>query len=101
MVSSPFIKESPDGVYLSIKLQPRSSRTKVGSVAGGELKIFVTAPPVDSAANEALIKFVAGILGCSKSSVQLTKGQTSRNKTLFVHGMKGDRAEKLFATLIE
>jgi uncharacterized protein (TIGR00251 family) len=72
----PSLREQADGVLLSIKLQPRASRNEIGEPLGEELKIKVTAPPVDSAANEALIKLLAEKLNCSRSKVELIRGQT-------------------------
>jgi len=82
-----FLKPYADGVTLAIKLQPRASRTEIGELAGPELRIKVTAPPVDSAANEALIRLLAETLNCSRGSVQLIRGQTSRSKVVKIHGM--------------
>ena len=84
---SAFLKEHATGTYIAIKVQPRASKNEIGPALGDELKIKVTAPPVDAAANEALIELLADTLGCSKSQVQLAKGQTSRHKTIFVAGM--------------
>ena len=83
----PFLREQADGVILSIKLQPRASRNEIGESLGEELKIKVTAPPVDSAANEALIELLAEKLDCPRSKVELIRGQTSRHKALRIHGL--------------
>jgi len=83
----PFLREQDGAVALSVKVQPRASRNEVGEVLGSELKIKVTAPPVDSAANEALIEFLAETLGCGRSSIHLLRGATSRHKTLLVRGV--------------
>jgi uncharacterized protein YggU (UPF0235/DUF167 family) len=45
---------------------------------------------VDSAANEALVRFLAGVLGCSRSAVRLVRGDTSRHKIIAIHGLKAD-----------
>ena len=50
-----FLRAQPDGVLLAVKLQPRASKNEIVGPAGEELKIKVTAPPVDAAANEALV----------------------------------------------
>ena len=80
----------PDGVLLSVKLQPRASKNEVGEALGGELRIKVSAPPVDSAANEALIDLLAETLGCAKNRVELVRGQTSRHKLIKLHGFTAE-----------
>lgn len=85
-MTPPFLKETPHGVYLSIKLQPRASREQINGIQGAELKISVTAPPVDAAANRALIEFLSERLAVSRSAIDLVRGQTSRHKTVFIRG---------------
>lgn len=82
-----FIREQKDGVCLAVKVQPRASKNEIGVALGDELKIKVTAPPVDAAANEALLRLLAETLGCPRSAVQLVRGQTSRHKTIFISGL--------------
>jgi uncharacterized protein (TIGR00251 family) len=82
-----FIVPQPDGVLLSVKLQPRASKNEIVGALGGELRIKVTAPPVDAAANEALLRLLAEALDCPRSKVELVRGQTSRHKTIKLHGM--------------
>jgi uncharacterized protein len=94
----PFLRPHADGVYLQIKLQPRASHDEIGEALGSELKIKVTAPPVDAAANEALLRLLADRLGCPRGSVQLVRGQTSRHKVIFVRGLvAGIIADRLMA----
>jgi uncharacterized protein len=81
------LRAQGDVVLLHVKAQPRASRNEIGEVLGTELKIKIAAPPVDSAANEMLIKFLAEVLGCPKSKVQLMRGASSRHKTVAIHGM--------------
>ena len=80
----PWLQTRPDGVLLSLKVQPRASRDEVGEALGNELKVKITAPPVDSAANEALVRFLAETLGCPRGAVQLVRGATSRHKQVMV-----------------
>jgi uncharacterized protein (TIGR00251 family) len=89
-----FIKAGKDGVYISVKLQPRASKNEIGGTLGEDLKISVTAPPVDSAANQALIDLLAEKIGCSRGSVQIVKGQTSRRKTVFIFGKSAEDIKK-------
>jgi uncharacterized protein (TIGR00251 family) len=82
-----FLKTGPEGVCLSLKVQPRASKNEIGGVTNGELKIKVTAPPVDAAANEALLRLLAECLDCPRGALQLIRGRTSRHKQVLVRGM--------------
>ena len=86
MPPATFLKETAGGTLLSVKLQPRASKNEIGEPLGDELKIKVTAPPVDAAANQALVELLAETLGCSRGKVELLRGQTSRHKTVMLHG---------------
>ena|SRR5256885_13561647 len=83
-----FIRPEPGGeVILSVKVQPRASRNEICEVIGNEIKIRITAPPVDSAANEALVGFLSEKLDCPASSVRLIRGATSRHKIIAISGL--------------
>ena len=82
-----FLRVQADGVLLSVKLQPRASANEIGDALGNELRIKVTAPPVDAAANEALVKLLAQQLDCPRNRVELVRGHTSRHKTIKVFGL--------------
>ena len=82
-----WLKPQSDGVLLAIKLQPRASKNEILDALGGELRIKVTAPPVDAAANEALVRLLAEVLDCPRSKVELIRGHTSRHKTIKLHGL--------------
>jgi uncharacterized protein len=86
----PYLRLQADVVCLHVKVQPRASRNEIGELLGDELKVKVTAPPVDSAANEALVKFLAEVLGCPRRAVQLARGETSRHKVLAIHGLTAE-----------
>src|SRR4051812_29085141 len=88
---TPYLHETDNGVYLSVKVQPRASRNEIAGVLGEELKICVTAPPVDSAANTALIEFIAETLEVPRNRVELVRGGASRHKKLFVRGLNASQ----------
>ena len=92
----PFLKAHPEGTLLFVKAQPRASKNEIGQAIGAELKIKVTAPPVDSAANQAIVEFLAEKLNCGKSSVSLIRGETSRHKTILLRGINTAKAEEIF-----
>jgi len=81
-----YLRDQSDGVLLTVRLQPRASRNEIGDALGNELRIKVTAPPVDAAANEALLRLLADSLDCSRNRVELVRGQTSRHKTIKLYG---------------
>ena len=87
MIVPAYLRAQADGVLLSVKLQPRASASEIGEPLGSELRIRVTAPPVDDAANEALVRLLAGALDCPRGKVELVRGQTSRHKVIKLHGI--------------
>lgn len=85
-----FLRVQPDGVLLLVKVQPRSSVNQIGEPLGDELRIKVTAPPVDAAANEALVRLLAEELDCPRNRVELVRGNTSRHKTIKLYGLSAE-----------
>lgn len=81
-----FLRVQPDGVLLAVKLQPRASKNEIAPPLGDELKIKVTAPPVDAAANEALVELLAEKLDCARNRIELLRGHKSRHKTIKLYG---------------
>jgi len=81
-----YLREQAGGVLLSVKLQPRASKNEIGEPLGDELRIKVTAPPVDAAANQALIHLLADVLDCARGRIELIRGQTSRHKLIRLTG---------------
>ncbi|HEX6314729.1 MAG TPA: DUF167 domain-containing protein [Gemmatimonadaceae bacterium] len=72
----------PGTIRFQVRLQPRASRTEIAGVQDGVLRIRVQAPPVDGAANEALITFLADELGVSRRLLRIVSGSGSRNKVI-------------------
>jgi uncharacterized protein len=89
-----FLRVQADGVLLSVKLQPRASANQIGEALGNELRIKVTAPPVEAAANEALVKLLAQQLDCPRNRVELVRGHTSRHKTIKLYGLTPEDVAK-------
>jgi uncharacterized protein (TIGR00251 family) len=77
-------------VRLEVYIQPRASRTELAGMHGGVLKIRIAAPPVENAANRALIDFIAQHLGIAKRCVRVISGGTNRRKVLEVDGVTAD-----------
>ncbi|HVW69208.1 MAG TPA: DUF167 domain-containing protein [Steroidobacteraceae bacterium] len=74
-------------VSIEIHVQPRASKTEISGVHDGRLRIRLAAPPVDGAANAALVSFIAEKLGIAKSRVQVVKGLASRRKVVRIEGL--------------
>lgn len=92
------IEERGGSVRFGVRVSPRASREAILGVHDGALKVALTAPPVDGAANAALIAFLAKKLGVAKSAVRIASGETSRTKTVEVVGLDVARLRDLLAT---
>jgi uncharacterized protein (TIGR00251 family) len=71
-------------LVLNIRVQPRASQNELAGVVGEQLKVRLTAPPVDGKANLALLKFLAKCCGVPRGQVTLLSGDTGRNKRVRV-----------------
>jgi uncharacterized protein (TIGR00251 family) len=83
-------------VLIAVHVTPRVSRDEVGGWRGGELAVRVTAPPDDGKANAAACKLVAARLGVAKSAVSVSRGATSRHKSLRVEGVTQAQVTAVF-----
>jgi uncharacterized protein (TIGR00251 family) len=77
-------------VRFNVRLQPRSSRSGVEGIHGDALRVRVHAPPVEGAANEALVAVLAEALGVARSAIRVVAGATSRNKVVEVTGVTAE-----------
>ena len=84
-----------DGVRFAVRVQPRASRSEVVGVHGDALRVRLAAPPVDGAANEALIELLADRLGVAKRAVRIVTGATARSKTIEVDGIGVEAVRRL------
>jgi len=82
------VREQDGAVVFEVRVAPRASRSRVIGVQDGALKVALTAPPVDGAANEALRKLLAKTLGVPKSDVEIVRGDRARIKLLRVDGIR-------------
>jgi uncharacterized protein (TIGR00251 family) len=81
------IEATPKGVRLAVHVQPRASRNEVAGVHDEALKVRLQAPPVDGAANEALIRLIAESLGVRPRQVRIARGGSSRQKEVEILGV--------------
>jgi uncharacterized protein (TIGR00251 family) len=81
------IQQGVDGIIIPVRVAPRSSKTIIDGVYQGALRVRLTSPPVENAANKALISFLARKLKIPKSAVQIVGGAKSREKRLALYGV--------------
>src|SRR5215210_2221932 len=86
------IESTPTGVTIRVCVAPRASTSKVVGVHNGAIKVALTAPPVQGAANKALVQFLAKALQVPKGSVTLASGEASRHKVVAVVGVDAQTA---------
>jgi uncharacterized protein (TIGR00251 family) len=80
------ITETADGVTFCINVQPKASRNEICGLSGNELKLRLTSPPVEGAANKLCQEFFAKLLRVAKSNITIIAGEKSRHKTITIRG---------------
>jgi uncharacterized protein (TIGR00251 family) len=83
------VQSSPDGVVLELRVIPRASRSELLAAEGG-LRLRLAAPPVEGAANEELIHYLAKIFSLRKSDVVILSGMRGRNKRVLLRGLDNE-----------
>ena len=89
---------SPDGVTIPVRVAPRAGRTGLDGVVEGALRVRLAAPPVEGAANRALVEFLADLLGVPKRDVAIVRGERGRQKLVRVRGLTPDELRRRLAT---
>lgn len=74
------VSQTADGLVLRLYIQPKASRDSIIGLHGDELKIAITAPPIDGKANAHLVKYLAKQFRVAKSQVVVEKGELGRHK---------------------
>ncbi len=87
-----WLTEKGGCIFINIHLQPRASKNEIAGIHGDSIKLRLTSPPVDGAANSHVIEFFAKKLGVQKSKITIVSGEKSRHKTLRVAGITLEEA---------
>jgi hypothetical protein len=91
------IRETKNGLSFDIHVNPHASRAGISGISEGMLKLKVTAPPVEGAANEACIDLLAKTLKLRKSQMKISAGAKGRKKTILVSEIsKSDLERKIY-----
>jgi len=89
-MNSLIVQATKDGAILTVHIQPKASITECVGIHGDAIKIRVAAPPVDGAANDELIRFLARRLSLPSTSVQIHSGAGGRHKRVLVKGVSAE-----------
>jgi len=81
------VSESNGRVRFSVRVQPRASADAIAGVHGNSLKIRLTAPPVNGAANERLVIFLSNIFAVPRRAIKILAGESSRSKIVEIEGV--------------
>ena len=88
-------KEEDGAISFSVRVVPRASKTEAAGENDGALRVRVAAPPVEGAANDALIKFLAKEFGVPARDVEIRSGHTSKTKVVRVTGVTAEKLESI------
>lgn len=81
------VNEKEGRVRFAVRIQPRASRSELIGLHGDALKIRISAPPVDGAANDALISFLADTFAVPRRAIRILAGESSRSKLVEIEGI--------------
>jgi uncharacterized protein (TIGR00251 family) len=90
-MNSLIVQDTKDGAILSVHIQPKASTTECVGIHGDAIKIRVAAPPVDGAANDELIRFLAQTLSLPLAAVHIESGANGRHKRVRLRGVMAER----------
>ena len=86
-----YLTETPEGVVLNVRAQPRSSRSGIDGLLGDAVKVRIRCAPVDGKANKELVETLADAFDLPKSAVEFKSGETSKTKRILLRGLTGER----------
>ncbi len=92
------VTESSTGVTFPVHVQPKACRNTIRGLSSGEMRIRLTSPPADGAANKLCREYLAKLLGVAKSRVRIVAGEKSRHKVIAVDGISKNSVLALLAT---
>jgi hypothetical protein len=96
-----WLRDTPDGVSLAVKVIPRAGTTTIAGTRQGRLLIRLAAAPVDGAANEALIAFLSGLLKVPVRHIRVIAGAQGRHKLVAIAGMTAAQASSVISPAAE
>ena len=89
------LTETPEGVILNVKAQPRSSKAGIDGLLGDAVKVRIKCAPVDGKANKELVETLADAFDLPKSMVVFKSGETSKTKRILLKGVTSARVREV------
>jgi uncharacterized protein len=89
------LRSDDSGTLLRVRVSPRASRTQIEGVRDGVLQVRLNAPPVDGAANKALRELLAKTLRCPKGSIEIIRGERSRDKIVLLRQSEPESVRRI------
>ena len=90
-----YLTETPEGVILNVKAQPRSSKAGIDGLLGDAVKVRSRCAPVDGKANKELVETLADAFDLPKSMVVFKSGETSKTKRILLKGVTSARVREV------
>jgi uncharacterized protein (TIGR00251 family) len=95
------LTSTPTGVILDVRVIPRAKKTQVGGVRDGTLVVRLAAPPVEGAANAALVEFLAYALRLPRHAIQIVSGERGRRKRVAIAGLTAAAVQAALSQALE
>lgn len=86
-----------EAITFTVRVQPRAKKNAVVGEVEGALKLKLAAPPVDGAANEELIQFLAKLFAVPRRHISILSGATAKTKIIRIAGLTSKQVETAFA----
>ncbi len=95
------VNDGPNGACFGVRVQLRAARARISGVRNGSLQVHLDKPPVDGAANAALVRLLSRCLRVAPSAVTIVHGQKGRNKTVRIAGLSAASLSLMVSALVE
>lgn len=95
------LNDSPEGVSIGVRVQPRAGRNKILGIHGGCLKLAIAAAPVEGEATRQCLRYLAEIFNVALIAVSLLTGAQSRNKVFRIAGMDADQCRRILGMIAQ
>lgn len=93
------LREEADGVSFEVRVQPRSSKTEISGIQDGVLRVRLTSPPVDGAANRQCIELFSRKMKIPKRAIRIASGAKARRKRLKILGLGVEEIKNILSDL--